>query len=669
MHRPGTPPGIATLRAGALGICLAAGASAQPPPSNSDSKSLADIVPATAGLFIEVNPLESSDDAGRSRNAHMLIELVVGSSADADASGPDWRRALLEALGLESGDQVRELLKHQIAMAAPSWDRLGEAVIIVRHRPNDRLLEDVFHPDDADSMDARGNVAVFRTRTNLSAATDGVHLVVSQRRDPGSLYRGTLKRMLGEDSPALSFNAEFRGQIRELPSARDVTLYLRPVAKSAGESPPTFLSSILSRLAVGICLRHDHVRFAFNVTRTGSAGDRQSGTLSMDEVKELPLTTVAAWCTQFDVPGVIRSFLDHQTGADAPAYAGFFKSLLDVEEFDDQVLSRLGPAATVVWDQDLGSGSELPQLALVLKAREAARCATRLAEAVQLAVNWQDIRERDRSGGRLQLSRSDYLGTTVFEVSFPVAAGPSERARSAASFRPAFAAVADSLVLALSADHVRNIIDARFGLAPTLEALPGIASMLRVQDPAPFAMGVARPALAAQIVGTWLQQTERGPVRWLRGGDSFPFGSVAAATDPPYTLGIGTQPGPRPGTVHVARVYEGGRADGRLQPGDDIIGVNGRLLSLEESTRDLRGLVERRPEEGSWTIRVERDDAVVDVSIPAPPPAGIDARAALRHLQALFHRIDFGSLRATESAPDRFTADLTLRFADDRDAG
>ncbi|NOT01973.1 MAG: hypothetical protein HOP29_15265 [Phycisphaerales bacterium] len=633
-------------------------------------ESLADIVPASAGLFLEINPLESPDGSSRSRNALMLIEMVVGPVQNPDLPGNDWRRILLDALGLQSGDQARELLKHQIALVAPSWDRLGEAMIVIRHRPDDRLLNDVFRPDDADSLDARGNVAVFRTRTNLSAATDGACLVISQRRDPASLYRGTVKRMLGDGPPALSADAGFDEQIRALPPGRDITVYVRPAATPDAASPPTFLSSVLSSMAAGVYLRDDYIHFAFSGTGARAAVDRPSATLSVGDLKELPLTTVAAWCTPIDVSSLFRALLDRHVGADAPAYVQFFKTMLNVDEFDERVLSRLGPGAMVVWDQDLGTGSELPQLAVILKAQDAPQCASRMADTVQLVVNWQDIRERDRSGRRLQLSRSDYLGTTLFEVAFPNAGGDADRHHLLSAVRPAFAAVGESLVIAFSADHVRNIIDARFGLAPTLEALPGMASTLRVQDTEPFLMGVAQPALAAQIVGTWLRQTDRGPMRWLMDDDASPFRRVSASADRPFTLGIGTQPGPRPGTVHVARVYDGGRAAGQLTPGDTIVGVNGQLLGLDAASRDLRRMVGRFPDGGSWVFRVERGDAVVDVTIPAPQPAvaGIDPTTALRQLQALFRRIDFGSIRATETSPDRFTAHLTLRFTDDPNA-
>ena len=95
------------------------------------------------------------------------------------------------------------------------------------------------------------------------------------------------------------------------------------------------------------------------------------------------------------------------------------------------------------------------------------------------------------------------------------------------------------------------------------------------------------------------------------------------------------------------------------------MGVNGSLLSLASPTADLRQRVIAEAASGQWIFRIERDGQFADVTIPCPSfTRAADPTKALRQLQSILQRVDFGSLRAVQSEPDRVKANLTLRFAE-----
>jgi len=617
--------------------------------------SLASFIPAKAGLFVELNGIGGGPTAEKSRNVKRLYDLLFGPDRSAEG-GNDWRPMLLRSLGLDTEERLNALLLRQVAIAAPSWQRLADAVMVIRLTKKDRLIDEVFAPDNYDSIDGKGNVIVYQTRTYLSAATNQDVLVISQRSHTDSLYHGAVRLMLEGQGPTLATDEAFLAHVRDLPAQRDGTVYVNLASgqDESGELP--FLP--LARAAVGIQFRGNLVDFSLQATRSEARTDRARRAASLERLQRLPLTSLAAWSTELNVGGAFRAVMGRQD--DAPPYAKLLMQILDVEEFQKNLLDHLGPRAIFVWDQHFGSGMEIPQLALLLESSDPLGCVHSLAGAVQVVVDWFDIKNRADRSSVVRLARSDYLGTAIYEISLPQEG--SNTGAPPMPIKPAFAALSDSLAIALSADHIRNLVDAEMGLTPTWASLPDLRSTER-ESHSIVRMGVAQPALIAQTVDHWLASPDGLLARWLT--QTVGAGANgAAATRAAPALGIGTQAGTRPGTVAVARVQRDGRSADRLAPGDVIHGVNGSLLSLDEPTVDLRRRVTEAAMTGEIVLRVERQDTYVDVTIPCRSFALSDAdpAAALRQLQGLLKLVEFGAIRAVETTPDRFTAQLTLRF-------
>ncbi len=82
------------------------------------------------------------------------------------------------------------------------------------------------------------------------------------------------------------------------------------------------------------------------------------------------------------------------------------------------------------------------------------------------------------------------------------------------------------------------------------------------------------------------------------------------------------------GAARVERVVAGLAADGALQPGDRVLGLNGERLDEKAPTKDLTerlGSNERVPP-GRATFLVERDGRALEVQVllPEAPPKGVD---------------------------------------------
>lgn len=650
------------LRASALlaGCCALVGwpriSFGQVEPAAKPSFQLADAVPASAGLFVELDRLVKEPDQARAGSALRFYELITGSAPRQPGLAPPWRKALLQALGIKTDREAETLLAHHLAIAAPSWSKLSEGILVVRLQGQDTLLEDVFQPDSADTIDGRDRVIVYRTRGTLSAATNGDILVVSARRATASLYDQATKLMLGRPVPRLSDLPEFRGALETLPSTRDGLIYLARESLDAAERVglPAMTSGVAS-------IRFHADRVDVQIAATARQAPPTSSTeaaAQLQQLRQLPQTTVGAWCTSVDVDALFSRVLAVPLAGDSAAYLESLTAVLDAAQVHRDLVKNLGPGAVVAWDQDVGRTTGFPRLALLLEAKDpAAATADAVADAAQVVVDWFDLQHRDHGGPHL--SRSSYLGSTVHEIVIPwtAPAAPSETR----NLHLAFTATAERFVLSTSADQVRNILDASIGLAPRLGDLPDW-QLLNLQGQALETVAVAQPAFASQILDEWLADPHGWMRTWL--GDA--RSGVSPASGPPR-VGIGTKPGTEPGTVLIARVYPGTRAAGLLLPDDQILGINGGLLGLTDAVADLRAGVSVPPKNGVWSFRVRRGDDLLDVDVPASPAVEVsagpaDPAEALRQLQELCSSVEFVAVTATHSAPDRVSASLVLRF-------
>lgn len=625
--------------------------------------SLAKTVPASVGIYAEFKNLGDAKSSASTRDAYRLYKLLIGSADVQAGAAQDWRRMLLNSLGLRSGPDTRELLSHELAIAAPSWKQLAEGIIVVRLRPNDRLIKEIFPPDSAGVVDSRDGVRAYRTKRILSALTDDKILILGQRRHRGSVYDQAVKLLLNRGGASLGADPAFNDLLRTLPAKRGGLIYLA----GAKDKPLNFFSTALHNVAVGLYFDAGDVELAIRATRAGSKSRGPRASLDLAQLNGLPRTTVAAWCATLDIQSTFRAIVETGIGKDSPAYLRFLAEALEVGEVDDHLFAKLGPGAVIAWDQNLGSGPDVPQLALILESKDAEYCVKTAANAMQLVVEWFDVSRRQRPEPRLKFNRSEYLGTTIHELVLPIEFGAVDSGPGkVVFFDPAFAAVGDKFVVAASSDCLRNIIDAHLGLVPRFSEL-GLKGTPTVSRGRVIALAVAQPSLADQVVESWLKNPKGIMTTWFGQilGDK---PAAVAKTRSTPKLGIGMRPGEKPGTVSVVRVYPRGRAHGRLQPGDQILGINGNLLALTESTVDLRRRMQDPGSEARWVFRVDRQGQVIEVMVPAGRPRRVsqsvtDPTMALRQLQRLFRMIDFGRVRVTDTGPSSISADLTLRFS------
>lgn len=631
-------------------------------PSKKNSQTLARFVAQDAGFFVEFDRLAAGGSSAKSQQAYRLYELLVGeqSHVSGDVNEEDVRQSLLRSLGVPAGGDARDLFRHRIAIAAPSWERLSDGVMIIAMEGDIDLINKVFEPISYDAIDGDENVTVYTSKTFLAVATDGEVLVVGRRRHRQGLYRQAVRLMQGKSTESLAKLPAFAQTVRDLPKGRDGTVF---VDFPANAGLPKIFPASADHGSAGIYLSNDRIDIAFRARR-GKAEQRKASAVSFARVGDLPQTTLAVWTAEIDPVEIVRRSLRVDSSAAGGRYLEGMAEIFDVDDVTERVLGKLGSQAIIAWDQNLGDGPDLPQIAIMFDTPEASRSATSLADTVQVVVDWFDLKRRQEGGPRFALHSSEYLGFRIHELTIPGVAGPLAVGQD---FKPAFAAVGRSFVLAVGVDHIRNIIDAKLGLAPRLAELDELKSP-DAKSSATY-RAVVQPAMISRTVQDWLADANSVLSRWLMAGPS-----MAGKKDQKnrFKLGIGVADGELPGSVVVVRVDSQGRASGRLRPGDKIVGFNSRFLSLKEARSDLRRLMADARDENQWSFRVRRGEELVDVVVPTGSPTPVtqsfgDPVGALRQLQSLLSRIDFAGVQLVEASPTKLHAQVSLRFTNETD--
>ena len=624
--------------------------------------SFAHLVPQTTGVFVEVQRLRHSDRQLRRANLWSLAQLLLGENAGRSKQSLNWRALVGRNLGVTPEVALTEIFGQRVAVAAPSWQRLADAVIVARLK-GPRSLDPVIGPRRAVPRKARGPVRIYRTITGLWVATDGRVAAFSRDGKAGSLFSGVVELLSGRSTKSLSSRAGFAEHVGRLSRGYAGCLYFASLAEQGGalaEVLPAFGSA-----AVGMYVRGDRLDFEVRATLDEPRPATPQPIVDLRRLERLPDSTLLAWATSVDLPAAYRELADGEPDGLAGRYLGRFQAVLDLEAVERDVLAKLGPRVILVWDR-LRGRCDVPQLAVMLESSEPKQVARALADGFARVA--RALRRTADAGA--SVANIQHLETEIHSVSLagllPAGVRGSVASRLVSAMEPSFAALDGWVVAATSPAQIRQIVDAYEGWIPALGSMDELrVDRWRMGHDATV-LAVAQPAMAAAVAARWEAaegSTSRSPMSQVYG--SQPRGVRRVRQQ---MLGIGVRKGPVPGEAVVARVRAKTPARGKLRVGDRILGVDGRLLSLTDPVRDVRRRIAECADPTRLTLRVRRGDQVLDVlvpipdAIPATPPPSPAPAHALRQLQSLGRAMSYAVYSVARSEPDQFHARISLHL-------
>ncbi len=629
--------------------------------------SLARFAPIDTGVFIEFRRLDQLQDELRTLNAWRVSELLLDggrTSADRDRR-LDWGRVVSDNLGVPLDRAIKTIFAGQVAFAAPSWEHVRDGVILIRLTDPEHLNL-LVSPGQVSRTYSQGpRVTAYQTKRGLWVATDRQFVLLSQRGEASAFCRKAIALLKGTNQQSLLGVRTYAGQVRQLGSDCAGHVYF-----TTGGGRRTFEFWPECRWGViGVYVRKQRLDFVVRARLAQPREEAYRPRVAADRLVRLPRSTLLVWSGSVNFARAYRDMVEDATSLLGQLLSTLNRTMPGVDDLQEELLELLGPRVVFAWGHGAGPAGQVPHLAVLVESRDAVAAAAtleRMAATIVGEPRPPASQPTTQPSVSPILVRREHLGTAVVEIPlgalFATAPKGSIVDRWRGPIRPSFAALDGWLVIALSPDHLRRIIDADRGLVPRLGDLAEVRT-LATQRARPITIGFAQPALCAEVIHRWLAELETQQ-------DS-PWRTILGAERPrsparPRALGIGMRTQQRPGRVTVARVYPGTAAHGLLRPGDEIFGADGRLLALAEPNADLRGLIRAKGGQGSITLRVWRDSEYVDVDVPLQPPVADVRRSpaveALDRLARLGVDLRYSAYTVLASRPDYYVARLAVGF-------
>ena len=633
------------------------------------------------GQVGETKPGRRAVERGASKRATELLEpLARYVPNDAGIyfriSDHEKWRALLGRVGAfaELPDpEIQALLVGQPrVIALQSWCQRGREMIAIC-RPNDaEAFARALEIKSAERVREDGKVKVYHTSRGLWIATDGKVFVLSDIGSGSAMFEQSARMLAGHERASLLDHRRFRDDVRwadpqasgllfvqRRPTDDDRLLQFRPAALPH-----------LQTACVQIHLEPDRVRCMLRGLRSVRELPYQQ-VLSADQLQLLPASTIAAWVLPVDMASIVAFGVRYLPRSRPSFYHQLARTVETYGLHGIMPLAELGPRAT--WCMLAGGQSDdALRLAYITEAKQASQAVTtlsRICESIAAIINTHQA----AASHEITLESSTYQdhAITTLRVTRLTDAEPGGGLWS--DFQPSITAIGNHLVVGSDPSVVKEIIDASRNAAyalpefrrwATAPEIPGLQTQVRgLLNPRRIAAQLAalQPMLLADdselLRSEWFQNLrdyfQTTPVRL----------GVRLRKDNTQT----------PGKVYVMRTLEGRPADGKLRPGDYILGIDGEFLSLEAPKEDLRQKLQAKPGGGLRTLRIERHGRVSDVEIYLPKPSPQSLRGllvgtgnAIQLLADLGNVVERITYRQFGAKPFELQAEIILKL---RDAG
>jgi len=622
-------------------------------------------VPADAGVFVRMRRVADAEAALTRTHLHELLALPTGGASPATAL----RKTAAQFLGLDPELHRESVGRVGMGFVARSWGGSSRGVWLVRVGPSGPL-EDWFPLSQRQHQGAMGAAQFFRMPQGHMVAIRDNLAAIGRSWGPGTPFDQVLALMADPGGSALADDPAYQALCRHLPDNALAAVYVtHENGPSAWAGAAGGQMAGFDRAVFALYEKEGTLDLAIRASLPIPDSQPPLTRATLDRLLQLPQTTLFATAFTWDSQRWLSSAAV-RLSEDWSRYASLFHALTITAGEEGNEPLRLGPHAIMAWGQDLRSDSAAPPLAFMIECRDGVRVRERINTVVHRVLGLVQVLDAG-AGETLRIIEHRHLGVPISHVPLaPFAERSTLRlARFTFTLDPSWTFWNGWLIVSLTRDHLEQILEAQFGILPTLNSVPE-ARGLRQETTPRSTVTLIQTGLAADVLNRWLGAFQRGEPSLL---DPQWWGAPGAAeASGTMRLGIGMRIAQEPGMVEVVDVYPDTPADGLLRPGDLIFALDGDVLSLESPNADLR-----RQWSGSGVgphrrLRVLRDDRMLDVELIAPHSAdsadlpAVNPAHIVKELAALGRSLEFASYTVSALDKTHYAARLTLRFVPDR---
>jgi len=639
---------------------------AQIRPTRHREVTFAGFVPQSAGLFVQMRRFGKVDDVVRRTRVRGLFSPAGSWPAVGHA---DLMSGMAATLGPTGATMAPDLATAEVGLAVGSNANLADAVWFVR-LADENLIERWFPNSERTDTEETGRARLYVTPDNIIACIRDDIAAIGQRKTDNPLLNGIIELMAGVEETALRDSQHFKSLTAHLPPGHLAFAYF-----TADKTPdpdvrkPPLFGPDFTCAAAGMYERQDRVDLAVRgILRTPRLRTRLN-TSTIDKVLALPRTTLVAYATTIDFNRVYELIAQSALGGSASRYLPLFKGLADPELVESGMFSEVGPDVVIAWEQNLRSRGGV-QLAVLVQCDRPQALLSEMERIARKAFRVLRMIDTGKSDPVPEAQHLTYMGRPIVRIPLAQYAEQSRFpfVKLLGESSLCFAAIDDWFVFALSPGHLKRIIQSENNLIPRLSAVEDVRQTYN-RSARSDSFLVCQPALASGVIQRWLVAFQNGspslldPTWWQPRRPS--------PRQRARRFGIGMRARQEPGAVAVARVYPGTASDGQLDVGDIIIGVDGRILSLEKPNADLRKRLLNSREHPGPKLRILRGETIMDVQLTLdsnPPGPGLlpftPANAAAE-LALITRELQFASLAVKPSGGTHYAAECSLRFVEE----
>lgn len=688
---------------------------------------LARAIPADARLFLEFRGFDSLSgtpfDPMLARMLGGVLTATRPATGPGDATQPPgqpggWRLWFARTVGLTNPKAVDLLFTGPVAFAAEGWSGLGDAILLVE--PKDAAAFEA--AIGAQPASASRRVRRYRLTHEHELACNGRNVVLGRAGNTPNLYFRTVALWESEGGATLGEIAEFRERTAGLPAGMQVLFYAGTRARP-GEPPPILGQwwpagwSDLRSLAIGAGISAAGLSVDVNGRLDSQSKPGATPPLAVEALSRLPASVVAAWTQPLDfvdtmrrliaadADGTVRSLLAEVPGGgvDWQLLGHFVGSAVFVvaaapgpaEVTQSAEAPAAGPPGTRAASTAAaattpassapvppstspvvagappdtrpaaGSGLVLPAMAMLVETDDPHAVEAALE---RLTANLQHIvaaRSRGEAGPPVRRIPESGGGQVV-----SVSLGKLFASRTECPFLAALEfswIVWDRwLIVGTSTRVVRQIVAARRGegpLLPTALLSQQAADVSRTGATGQMLL-VAQPGALAAMLDSWVEYVSRRYPQMLQPE----WWRQLERRQRSMRVQLGVVPTARstPAAVEVGQTLPNYPAFGVLQPGDLILGVNGRPLSADEPLHSLRQMLAIAGESGQVTLRISRGGREQDVAVAMPHAddgaQGVEPIKLIRQAAGFLRPFPTAVYAVWQPAPDLLRCRLELRL-------
>lgn len=625
-------------------------------------------VPASTEWYITTSNSGELEKGLQRAGAGRLWAALTGASEGGDET-LDLRAALARFLGSNTSIDLDDLMNTEVGIAAHSWSGMSHGVLLVR--ATDAEAARVWFPQlQHRRRDVAKPTRIFRTQDRLIVGVREDILVMGHHWKGDPLLIRTLELLRGRKGEALEAAASYQQLKAHLPPRSLAQAYVTsPYANPENAASDSGIWPAIGRAVIGLYEQEGRMELAIRGSlRAPTLTQGRLPTSTVERLLSLPRTTLLAGATTFDLDDLFERARQSPPTDLLSRFLILLSGLHGASSVGAAPLPALGPSFLVVWGQDLSGDGGTPQLAAMVECSQAFTLRNEVTRFAGRFIKMISSLDADDAGAALKIEHTRHLGVRVTSLPLKdfVSRSRLPMARLFSSLEPSWAVSGDWLILALGREHLERVLDARFGLVPTLETLHD-ARGLRRPHLSQTGVMLFQGALAADLIRRWLGEARAGNPSLL----SAVWWERLVGSDFEHRLGLTIREDARQGAVVVESVTAGTPADGRLQPGDRIIGIDGYLLAISSPASDLRERWANLMARSTPTLRVLRNDEALDVMLPTRAADDklallrLNPAAALDELVSLIHVIQSATFAAYASEEQRYSARLTLRMTPD----